>query len=899
MQDESLVGITDLVAGEKDPRNLMLIFSMLRVLMVEWDVTKHVEIMFDSVYAYFPITFRPPPNDPYGITAQDLKDRLRDCLASTGVFAPHTFPNMLDRLDSTSNTVKKDVLQTLTACVNNYDPSVISQYSITLWDAVKFEVLQAQEPELAEEALRVLNGIATCLSTNLPNTPTSPLLQYLKPLNTECLEHLQEPASRQAKASGDILKAVSSASIQAFEIVIKTSGPSLLTIFQSSEGLVQQRAVLEVANQLFESSIEVYGSWTAPSQKNPNGQQSPVGELKDKCVRIYSQALMGTIKEEVSFRLTAANGLLLMSKMNSMLSDDEIGLFVQYFDDIVLKEESYGRDELKKKAMTALAEISQFKPTLISNITFPAFMARLPDSEEDAKSDEYYAVLEGLAEISIEKELLTTLMRRLLNRLDILFYSSEGQSFPYTCAILGTVLYVLNRAVAAQKTTLDMYHERIVMGLGRKVTEARSGPLTNENVLDLLGRIMNLIVRHSSIEAIQNAADNVYTLFGERRLENDSTSVAILLEQPTRVILSTWLLAAVPRKTQSWVLAKDRIPGNIHELVSFASASRDLAVVQSCLLQVALYVNKHVETTDLGFIDDLLSQKLASLRTEPMDEAETPDFDIRLSFSLIKALVLRLSPQTNLYLASLVGLLDQTQYPDQVSRKAAMGFATILSSDDVLSRKNGAQIRLLAPQRVFQTLTPLISEKFRASQSTIEKENYLIAMSGILASVSSEIVMPELPTLLPLLLQSLDITDQMVKIATLETLAVVVSNNPSALEESGHVPALVRRLISVATLPKTGSSKLSTTTSGTKAAPPVTAMNLPKTRRLATRCLALMPKYIAGSGSRANPLLALKKEVLHGLMNILDDVKRDVRKEAVDARAAWLRGVDDIDEDDE
>lgn len=106
MGDESLVGITDLVAGEKDPRNLMLIFSMLRVLMVEWDITRHTEAMFDSVYAYFPITFRPPPNDPYGITAQDLKNRLRDCLSSTGALAPHAIPNLLDRLDSTSNTVK-------------------------------------------------------------------------------------------------------------------------------------------------------------------------------------------------------------------------------------------------------------------------------------------------------------------------------------------------------------------------------------------------------------------------------------------------------------------------------------------------------------------------------------------------------------------------------------------------------------------------------------------------------------------------------------------------------------------------------------------------------------------------------------------------------------------------
>ncbi|EXJ77879.1 hypothetical protein A1O3_09038 [Capronia epimyces CBS 606.96] len=892
MGDESLVGITELVSGEKDPRNLMLIFSMLRVLMVEWDITMHVEMMFDAVYAYFPITFRPPPNDPYGITAQDLKDRLRDCLAATPLFAPHTFPNMLDRLDSTSNTVKKDVLQTLAACADNYDPATISQYSITLWDAVKFEVLQAQESELAEEALRVLRSIAECLSTHAYSSANSALLQYLKPINKECLEHLQEPAARQAKASGNILTAVSSASIQAFEIIMKAIGPALITMYQSGQGLVQQRAVLEVSNQLFEASIDVYGSWTALSPKNPQGRENLMGEFKDQVVAIYSQALMGTVKEEVSFRLTAANGLLLLSKIRGMLSENEIGLFVQYFDDIVLKEESYGRDELKKRAMAALAGISHFKPGLISDITFPAFMARLPDAEE-AQPEIYQPVLEGLAEISVEKDLQATLMRRLLNKVEFLFKSSQGTSFPYTCSILGTILYVLNRAAAASQSPLDAYYDRVVIGLSRRATETRGGPLTNETVLDILGRIMNLIVRHSPVDKVQMAAENIYLLFRNNQLVGDLPTLSTLLEPPTLTILSTWLLAALPRSIHSVDLDKAQIPRTIDELILFASKTSSLAITQSCLSQISLYTNKHTKPADLSYVDNLLSQRLLGLRDEPMGDTESIDFGIRLAFALTKALILRLSPKTNQYLTSLVDLLDENQHPREVSRKAAMGFATILSPDDVLSKKNAAEIRLLAPQRVFQILTPLISERFKASQSPSEKENYLIALSGILASVPSDIVMPELPTLLPLLLQSLDITDQTVKVATLETLAVVISNNPSALEESGHIPALVKRLIKVATVPKYKSPK---DASGAGIVPPT---NLPTARRLAARCLALLPKYVGSAGSRANPLLGLKREVLHGLTYVLDDHKRDVRKEAVDARAAWLRGVDDIDDDDD
>ena len=42
--NESIVGITDLLSGEKDPRNLMVIFSILKVVMVEWDISAHAEV---------------------------------------------------------------------------------------------------------------------------------------------------------------------------------------------------------------------------------------------------------------------------------------------------------------------------------------------------------------------------------------------------------------------------------------------------------------------------------------------------------------------------------------------------------------------------------------------------------------------------------------------------------------------------------------------------------------------------------------------------------------------------------------------------------------------------------------------------------------------------------------
>ncbi len=94
MGGDFIASYVKLAEGEKDPRNLLLAFSIDHVILVEFDIYKHLEVsykgkvedrslstshqdLFDVVFCYFPITFRPPPDGPYGITTDDLKIALR------------------------------------------------------------------------------------------------------------------------------------------------------------------------------------------------------------------------------------------------------------------------------------------------------------------------------------------------------------------------------------------------------------------------------------------------------------------------------------------------------------------------------------------------------------------------------------------------------------------------------------------------------------------------------------------------------------------------------------------------------------------------------------------------------------------------------------------------------
>jgi DNA repair/transcription protein MET18/MMS19 len=374
-----------------------------------------------------------------------------------------------------------------------------------------------------------------------------------------------------------------------------------------------------------------------------------------------------------------------------------------------------------------------------------------------------------------------------------------------------------------------------------------------------------------------------------------------LFDTPAAVILSTWVLAALPRASSTILTQKDQMVHSIEDLVLFAEKSDKPAIELSCLRQIGLYINKHLSTSDLTIAEALLGMKYTAIQAS----SEPNPFKLRLIFFVTKSLVLRLAPNTQTYLSNLVSLLT---YPTPTPRQSALLFHAILSSDDVLSKSNGAQLRLLAPQRVFQCLVPLISTQFRSATDPTIKENSLVALSGVLSTVPSELVMPELPTLLPLLLQSLDISDQSVKIATLETLAVVIANNAAALDESGHIPALVGRLLKTATLrPASPATKPAPSATSPSTQPDAgTNTSHPRTRLMSARCLSLLPTHLipslasaTASSTRANPLLALKRSVLQGLMPVLDDPRRDVRKMAVDARAAWLRGVDDEGDDDD
>lgn len=233
----------------------------------------------------------------------------------------------------------------------------------------------------------------------------------------------------------------------------------------------------------------------------------------------------------------------------------------------------------------------------------------------------------------------------------------------------------------------------------------------------------------------------------------------------------------------------------------------------------------------------------------------TPGNAVRVVFWVAKGLILRLV-HTDQILECLLNLLSVRG----LGFECARGFGLLLAPDEVLSKENGAKIRLLVKQRVFNICVPVFAQEFRTAKPAT-KANYLIALSGILKHVPSEVVMSEIDAILPLLLQSLDLEDSDVRAATIQTLIVVSQENPQAVEE--HIGSLVSRLLKCVTFPEIKSADV---------------------RHNSLGCLQMFPGRIKDSA-----LLPYKNQVTKGLLNVLDDPKRHVRKEAVECRAAWFK----------
>jgi DNA repair/transcription protein MET18/MMS19 len=825
--------------GEKDPRNLMIIFSLLQVPMVEWDIQAHAQDLFEAVFNYFPITFKPPPDDPYKITAQDLKDRLRDCIAANSEFAPHAFPALLDKLDSSSVNTKRDTIQAVQACALSYEVATINLYSVTLWDALKFEVLNVQEEVLAEEALTALATIAAKCSQS-----EGPLNAFLRPVIKECNEHLEDAPTKQSAAAGQMLYAVTKAGPLVAGKIAAGVLPELFSLYKASNSITKRRGLLEVYNEILRAFQDM-------QKVDLAFEATALEDTSTDALAAAIQVLVNAPKAEVSFRLTALKTLELLTCIRGMLQEKDIDRAVGTITNIILLERIDGHGDITSEAVDCLSRLCGHVPEVIRSKAIPAFMVELPDVPREDGS--YAPVLEAFAHLSSEQQIFDTVALRIKNKLNAARYQNAPRD--YQRALLLAMLYIFTFGSPGKENGVirEAYFTDYVEPL---ITQFRDA-LPSEydvTITEITGRLTNITLRPQNFH-FQSTVYNKNLPWISPVLENNDFND----EKLVRVApFSLYFYASIQPEVAE--------PANIVSLLRaharYLLNSRKISGADSILYRhISLLINKFLEPSVIE-----QSLKESNLDVPTLLSQTQSSHATGLAFAVLKALLVqgRSAALATKYMNSLLDMLSTEQ------KGYARRFAGLLAADDILTRENHCVVSGLYKQRLYHQTRPLLVEAIHTA-STSAKPAYLIALSGILRGLPYKVIEDSLHTLASPLLQSLELDgpeDQDVKLDTLMILESILMHDPTVIAQ--HSASLITRLLSATSAPA----------------------NKAGVRAKALQCLILVPKQL-----KPEAVIPYRRPVVKKLLESLDDAKRNVRAEAVRCRSAWLALDEGKDED--
>jgi DNA repair/transcription protein MET18/MMS19 len=744
--------------------------------------------------------------------------------------------------------------------VQNYGPRTISLYSITLWDAIKFEILQAQEEDLAQESLKLLAAIAFTLSSGNKDA----LLTYLKPVIKECNEHLEDAPTKQSEAASRILSAISCASWEACNTIITGVIPHLLVLHQSTQDIPKRRSLIQTLARLIEAGCYVFGDWTiSPYQQHMKDETKTgrFGMASESALHSFSKQVLANLTtalasvriSDVSYRLALLDSLQQLAKAREILNDDEITQVIKLLNDVILVEEPYGKDEARSAATIALDEIAKQKPQIVIDQSFPAFLSKLPDNDVDYDG-QYIPVLEAFARLGVGDKIFTTAVVRLKNKLNSAIHS--GASSHYIQAILSAILYIVTNTTTSLQGTDDTFpfYNDLLIPLLRTVPAALKDHQQEDIVYGLTGRICNELLRRQSFTFQSKVISSLFSPTGENSSEDGLPGVQWSKETGRQVFISVYLLAAIRRDVPLpygptlWLMRL------IEMTQSYKFSPGTLAAATQ---QVSLLVNKFLSISELKSV---LSPKVEELLR---DAASLP-----VVFGILKALVLRNAPILNSVFPALVQKLAD----ERVRSSVAHGFSTLLQPDEILTKQNHCIISPLYKQKTFAMLVPDIIQAVRTT-GVEEKKNYLIALSGILRWLPFAVIDSEVLALTALLLQTLDIDgEDDIKVGAIDMLTLILQERSQVLEE--HFSSVITRLLSITS----------------------SYQNPPRVREKALQCLTLLPIKL-----RTEVVIPYRKQVIKKLTVAVDDRRRAVRAEAVRCRTKWIE-MDDVgsaDQDDD
>ncbi|PVG04686.1 hypothetical protein CPB86DRAFT_831311 [Serendipita vermifera] len=871
MEEEFVKGYIKIAEGEKDPRNLLLAFALDKVLLLEFDVSKHIESFYDITFCYFPITFKAPANDPHGVTGASLVNALRDCLKASPLFGPLGMPLFIEKLNAGSPSTKCDTLDTVASCIPVYGKAVCLEYGDKLWDGLKIEIFQPVDVQVQEKALEVTKVLMqTCYPEQSSLEGVG--LRILR----NCLEILNEPTTTRGQAAIKVIMTFISCSNHIASLVLDALVPQMTTSYDKDPSTRQ--GVLAVFAAVLDAMIQV-----KPSSGEPDHTVSSASPLQS-----FKDGLLSRFISGLESGSTAEASLLCLHRLvqTAILSVEELVYVVQNLTNTLLNA-PMAEDDLTIEILALLQFISTFSPKTLEDITLPSLFALLPDQapSKDRDDEEYVRCVHALTclgSLCIHPDLFSILVVRLLTKIELLMgadyqdQQTTENAIGYAHALLKTLYSAALTKYNAGDPDLSKYIERFIPRLyflfftaAQAVSTTRPVSRSQVIVADAAG-IIALIVASLNQSRQELWAQSVFDAFFNGKFDliafdhssfTEHSGYDPLQTSPTK---STSFLAPLFAAAMIGLRAETRLPtANINDLLdkilNGAVLSKDSKEREALTNVVASLLNKHAKECS-EFVNMAMNNFWGTYITPEGLILDQKIQSLGIWKRLVQALMACNHPSGVQLARQLLLLFDDKDLSIHASR--ALGSIPNLG-DSVLNHKTHAIIRLLHAQKLFNAIVPEIRKDFQTEITSTKKAAHLTVISVLISSVPKETYSSTFTELFPLMMQSLQLEDVSLRTNIIQALVAIIEakgEGQSLAVMSSHLGSLVP--VTLRNTQTQGSSR------------PCLRM-----KSVALRLLAGIPDKM-----KQEDIQPYKSRVLRELQTALDDPSKGVRRDAVVAR---------------
>lgn len=828
-----VLGCVQAVEGEKDPRNLLVVFATVRLLAAAVKLAHLAEDVFEMLACYFPVDFNPPEEAGVGVTRQMLADALEECLGSSPEWAEFCVPLALEKLGSDLTQAKLDSLSLLRRCCGTYTGAQLAPHLTPLRLALVRETLTPRLQAVQTAALALTAAVSAAVPTQVD--------QWTRPLLTEALHHLSQPA-------GERLLAPVSALLVALcpgdaDAVLSAAVPILLQILETGgEPAAERFHTLEALSWLLVDG---------------GGERSAgVAELRPRAAAV----LLATLSESDTALLTSA--LKALQRAPWLVVESDTAVLAQH-----LLSHCVANDAaIRAAALSCATAAAGRHPIVVTESLLRPLLDRLVADEGDYSVSERQ--LEAVAAAVTETVALRTAAPLLLVRLVRVSRVDTGDAVRTLQTLTALVEapnvaeYLLSELRLPQKV-LELFcaaAREVGFTLARPEPEtSSSAPLHQVELVRAGGTLLAALTRRLSADDQTRLLSSAVGLYlrgdGEPLLgalvERWQAVQPLLHKSPWQ---HTQLLALLGYALSA---ARPTVAPPQHDiltvlLVKLALKKNHPLTTEVAAKTLAVFVNKRVPAESSAWLQTVTDQMLFLFEncSKEGDGARRPV--VALWGALCKGLVLRGHPRAREFVNRLLDWLSESEGGEA----AADALEDLVREDVLLNVPNYCTVRLLHRQWLFTVSCERLTRGFGDAADPAVRRRHLRALGSQLASLPAAVVSPQLAPLLPLLVAALS-EEAGLSATCLQVLSRAVADAPAALQP--HVETLVPRLLQTA----------------------ASAQQL-TVRSKALHCLSGITRL------KPHAVLPLKPQVLRELAPCLDDKKRLVRQEAAAARNLWF-----------